>query len=265
MCFILFLQPKLKFAKQIIEPMKEFFKKLWRFTWKAALWFFIISIASVILFRWIPIPVTPLMLIRCVEQKMDGREMKLKKDWVPFEDISQNLQLAVVCSEDQNFIIHSGFDFEAIDKAMDYNSKHKKQRGASTISQQTAKNVFLWPGHSWIRKGVEVYFVFLIETFWSKERIMEVYLNVIEIGEGIYGAQAASKTFFNKDAKYLTRSEASLIAAVLPNPLKFSVAKPSPYIRYRQTWIMHQIANWGGTLKYEEPAPVEKKKKKRGK
>ncbi len=243
--------------------MKDFFKKLWRYIWKAAIWFFIISIGSVILFRWIPLPLTPLMLIRCVEQKIDGKEMKLKKDWVPFEEISPNLQLAVVCSEDQNFIIHRGFDFDAIDKALDYNSKHKKQRGASTISQQTAKNVFLWPGHSWVRKGFEVYFVFLIETFWSKERIMEVYLNVIEIGDGVYGAQAASKAFFNKDAKYLTKAEASLIAAVLPNPLKFSVAKPSSYIRYRQAWVMHQIALWGGKINYEEP--VEKKVPKRKK
>lgn len=246
--------------------MKEFLKKLWRFTWKAAIWFLIISIASVILFRWVPIPVTPLMLTRCVEQKMDGKEMKLKKDWVPFEEISPSLQLAVVCSEDQNFINHSGFDFKAIEKAMDYNATHKKQRGASTISQQTAKNVFLWSGRSWIRKGFEVYFVFLIETFWSKERIMEVYLNVIEIGDGVYGAQAASRSFFKKDAKNLTKSEAALIAAVLPNPLKFSVAKPTAYTRYRQNWIMRQMGFWGGTLKYEEPtAPVEKKKRKKKK
>lgn len=246
--------------------MKEFFKKFWRFTWKAAMWFLIISIASVILFRWLPIPVTPLMLIRCAEQKMDGKEMKLKKDWVPFEEISPSLQLAVVCSEDQNFINHSGFDFKAIEKAMDYNATHKKQRGASTISQQTAKNVFLWSGRSWIRKGFEVYFVFLIETIWSKERIMEVYLNVIEIGDGVYGAQAASKSFFKKDAKNLTKSEAALIAAVLPNPLKFSVAKPTAYTRYRQNWILRQMGFWGGTLKYEEPpAPVEKKKRKKKK
>jgi monofunctional biosynthetic peptidoglycan transglycosylase len=243
--------------------MKDFLKKVWRLIWKAAVCFFIISILSVVLFRWLPVPVTPLMLIRCVEQKEDGREMKLKKDWVPFEEISPNLQLAVVCSEDQNFINHDGFDFKAIDKAMDYNSTHKKQRGASTISQQTAKNVFLWPGHSWVRKGVEVYFVFLIETIWSKERIMEVYLNVIEIGDGVYGAQAAAKTFFKKDAKYLTKPESALIAAVLPNPIKFSAASPSPYMRYRQGWIMHQMALWGGTLKYEEEVEKKKTKKKK--
>lgn len=194
---------------------------------------------------------------------MDGKDLKLKKDWVPFEEISPNLQLAVVCSEDQNFIKHNGFDFEAIDKAMEYNEKHKKTRGASTISQQTAKNVFLWPGRSWVRKGFEVYFTFLIETFWSKQRIMEVYLNVIEMGDGIYGAQAASKNFFHKDATYLSKGEASLIAAVLPNPIKFSAAKPSGYVIQRQAWIIHQMALWGGVLNYEEKQKDAKTGKKK--
>ena len=245
--------------------VKDFFKKIWRFTWKTTIWFFIISISSVILFRWIPLPVTPLMLIRCVEQKIDGKVIKLKKDWVSLEEISPNLQLAVVCSEDQNFIDHSGFDFEAINKAMDYNAKHKKQRGASTISQQTAKNVFLWSGRSWVRKGFEVYFTFLIETFWSKQRIMQVYLNVIEMGDGIYGAQAASTTFFHKDAKNLTKGESSLIAAVLPNPRKFSIANPSPYVRKRQAWIIHQMALWGSALSYEEKVEKYDGRKKRKK
>ncbi len=243
--------------------MKAFFKKLWRYSWKAALWFFILSIASVIFFRWVPIPVTPLMLIRCVEQKLEGKPMKLKKDWVPLEKIAPSLQLAVVCSEDQNFIKHHGFDFEAIDKAMEYNENHKKTRGASTISQQTAKNVFLWSGRSWIRKAFEVYFTFLIETIWSKERIMEVYLNVIEMGDGIYGAQAASKTFFNKDANYLTQSEAATLAAVLPNPLRFNAGMPSGYILGRRSWIINQMYNWGGVLNYEEKeVRVVKKKRK---
>ncbi len=228
------------------------------------MWFFIISIGSVILFRWLPVPVTPLMLIRCVEQKMDGKEMKLKKHWVPFEEISPNLQLAVVCSEDQNFIKHNGFDFEAIDRAMEYNENHKKTRGASTISQQTAKNVFLWSGRSWVRKGFEVYFTFLIETIWNKQRIMEVYLNVIEMGDGIYGAESASKIYFHKKAKDLSKPEASLIAAVLPNPLKFSVTSPGGYISSRKDWILNQMALWGGVLNYEkvEEKEVPAKKKK---
>jgi monofunctional biosynthetic peptidoglycan transglycosylase len=244
--------------------VKEFLKKLWRIAWKTAMWFFIISIFSVILFRWVPVPVTPLMLIRCAEQKLDGKEMKLKKDWVPLEEIAPDLQLAVVCSEDQNFLKHHGFDFEAIEKAMDYNETHKKTRGASTISQQTAKNVFLWPGRSYIRKGFEVYFTFLIETFWSKQRIMEVYLNVIEMGDGVYGAQAASRTFFKKDAKYLGRSEAAAIAAVLPNPIKFNAGKPGGYVQGRKSWIMNQMSLWGGVLRYEEPEEKPKPVKKRG-
>jgi monofunctional biosynthetic peptidoglycan transglycosylase len=199
----------------------------------------------------VPIPVTPLMLVRCAEQVVDGKEIKLKNDWEPLEKISPYLQLAVVCSEDQNFIQHHGFDFEAIDRALEHNKNHKRMRGASTISQQTAKNVFLWTGRSWVRKGFEVYFTFLIETFWSKQRIMEVYLNVIEMGDGIYGAQATSSTFFHKDAKALTKGESSLIAAVLPNPIKFSIAKPSTYVRNRQAWIIHQMALFGG-LDYEE-------------
>lgn len=227
------------------------------------MWFFIVSIVSVILFRWIPIPVTPLMLIRCVEQKMDGKEMKLNKDWVSLDEISHSLQLAVVCSEDQNFIKHNGFDFEAIEKAMDYNETHTKTRGASTISQQTAKNVFLWQGRSYLRKGLEVYFTFLIETFWSKERIMEVYLNVIEMGDGIYGAQAASKTFFKKDAKYMSKSECATIAAVLPNPRKFNAGKPSAYTQKRRGWVMNQMSLWGGVLRYEEVEEKLVKKKKR--
>jgi len=245
--------------------MKEFLKKLWRFTWKTAMWFFIISISSVILFRWVPIPVTPLMLIRCIEQKMDGKEMKLKKDWEPLEKISPHLQLAVVCSEDQNFIKHNGFDFEAIDKALEYNENHKQKRGASTISQQTAKNVFLWPGRSWIRKGFEVYFTFLIELFWSKERIMEVYLNVIEMGDGVYGAQAASKQFFKKDALQLSKTEAATLASVLPLPLKFNAGNPSTYIKGRAAWVTNQMKLWGGVLRYEEPEEKKEKPKKRKK
>ncbi len=232
--------------------MKNFLKKLPRILLKILLWFFGLSIVSVILFRFIPIPITPLMLIRFGEHLAEGKSMKLKKDWVSFDEISNNLQLAVVCSEDQNFLNHYGFDLGAIEKAIKHNKKSKRKRGASTISQQTAKNVFLWDGRSWIRKGFEVYFTFLIETLWSKERIMCVYLNVIEMGDGIYGAEAASQIFFHKKAGKLSTSEAALIAAVLPNPIRFSAAKPSGYIRGRQSWIVGQMSNWGGKLDYEQ-------------
>jgi monofunctional biosynthetic peptidoglycan transglycosylase len=229
---------------------KSILSTIWRLIWKSLLWFFIVSIGSVILFRWVPVPLTPLMLIRCVEQKMDGKEMKLRKSWVPFSKLSPDLQLAVVCSEDQNFLKHHGFDYEAIDRAMDYNDTHKRKRGASTISQQTAKNVFLWPGRSWIRKGFEVYFTFLIETIWSKERILTVYLNVIEMGNGVYGADAAAHDFFRKNSMSLSKYDAALIAAVLPNPLKFSASRPDAYVLNRRAWILNQMALWGGVLDF---------------
>jgi monofunctional glycosyltransferase len=173
--------------------MKNRLKRAGKFLLRFLKWFLVISIVSVIILRWLPIPFTPFMLLQCVGQAFDDkRDVKLKKIWVPIEDISPNLQLAVVCAEDQNFIEHFGFDLDAIEKAVKHNETHKRKRGASTISQQTAKNVFLYDGRNWIRKGLEVYFTFLIEVCWSKERIMEAYLNVIEFGDGIYGAEAAS-------------------------------------------------------------------------
>nr|MBP6658874.1 monofunctional biosynthetic peptidoglycan transglycosylase [Bacteroidia bacterium] len=207
-------------------------------------WFFAISILSVIIFRFVPIPVTPLMLIRCVEQKWDGKEMKLKKDWVSLDKISSAMPLAVIAAEDQKFEEHFGFDLEAIRKAENYNKKHqgKRMKGASTISQQTAKNVFLWQGRNWIRKGFEVYFTFLIEIFWSKQRIMEVYLNVIEMGNGIYGVEAAAQEYFHKPASKLSVREASLIAAILPSPLKWSPVKPNARVQKKAGRIMHFIS-----------------------
>jgi monofunctional biosynthetic peptidoglycan transglycosylase len=195
------------------------------------------------------------MLMRCVEQKTGGESMKLRKTWMPLDKISADLQLAVVCSEDQNFLKHHGFDFDAIDRAMDYNESHKHKRGASTISQQTAKNVFLWPGRSWIRKGLEVYFTFLIEHLWSKERIMTVYLNVIEMGDGVYGAEAAAKENYGKSAAKLSKAEAAGIAATLPNPRLFHANKPGKFVAARRAWIMHQMDLWGGVLNYH---PQEK-------
>ncbi len=228
--------------------MKTLFKKLLRFFLKFLKWFFIISIVSVILFRWLPVPFTPFMLLQCGEQAFDEkRNVKLNKDWVSLDEISPHLQLAVVCAEDQNFMEHFGFDLDAIEKAVKHNKNHKRKRGASTISQQTAKNVFLYDGRNWIRKGLEVYFTFLIEVFWSKERIMEAYLNVIEFGDGVYGAEAASQQFFNTSAKKLSRQQAALLAAVLPAPRRFSAKNPSSYVRKRQAWILGQMNNWSGT------------------
>lgn len=222
--------------------MKLFLKKLLRFFLRIIKWFFILSVASVILFRFVPVPLTPLMLLRCGQQLFShDKKVRLKKDWTCLEDMSPAMPLAVMAAEDQNFEEHFGFDFGAIQKAQRYNVRHKGKRmkGASTISQQTAKNVFLVPARSWVRKGFEVYFTFLIEIFWSKKRIMEVYLNVIETGEGVYGAEAAAQEYFHKPAKDLSVREASLIAAVLPNPRVWNPARPTGYIQRKSGRIMH--------------------------
>ena len=222
---------------------KTFFQKLKTLLWKAMLWFFGLSIASVILFKWIPVPVTPLMVVRIVENKMGGKDAVFSHDWESLNNISPNLPKAVIASEDGNFLKHSGFDFDAIQKAFKNNTKGKKLKGGSTISQQTAKNVFLWQGRSYIRKGLEAYFTFLIEIVWGKERIMEVYLNSIEMGDGVYGAQAAAKHWYSKDASNLSEKEAAGIAAILPNPRKFKASNSSSYINRRKDKIirvMHQ-------------------------
>lgn len=216
-------------------------KRLFKFLFKLILWLLAIPVFAVIIFKWVPVPATPLMVIRYFEQK----ETVWKHDWVSIDEISKNLQLAVICSEDQNFMKHSGFDMKAIEKALDYNQKGKKVRGASTISQQTAKNVFLWPHRSWLRKGMETYVTFLIELIWSKERIMEVYLNSIEMGNGIYGAEAASQYWFKKSASKLSKSEAAAIAAILPRPLKYRANPPTTYIANRKLWIMKQMSFFG--------------------
>ena len=219
-------------------------KKAVRKIFKAILYFFAISVLSVIIFRFVPIPVTPLMIIRCIEQKWNGKNIKLKKDWVSLKKISTAMPLAVIAAEDQKFEEHFGFDMEAIKKAENYNKKHhgKRMKGASTISQQTAKNVFLWPNRSWIRKGFEVYFTFLIEFFWSKQRIMEVYLNVIEMGNGVYGIETAAQEYFHKPASKLSVREASLIAAILPSPIKWSPVKPNARVQKKASRIIHFIS-----------------------
>ena len=205
--------------------------------------FFASTILSVVALRFLPVWVTPLMVIRCFQQVSEGRSLKLSHDWEPLENISPSLPVAVMASEDARFLEHHGFDYKAIEHAAKRNREHPEKRklGASTISQQTAKNVFLWPGRSWTRKGFEAYFTVLIEVLWPKQRIMEVYLNSIEMGEGIYGAQAVAEEHFGKDAKDLTRSECALIAATLPNPRKFSSKSPSTYILKRQSRILKEM------------------------
>ena len=237
-------------ANRVISSIFKFLRNVF-------IYFFTISVLLVIIFRWLPVPFTPLMIIRCTEQISNGETLKLNKNWEPIDNISNKLQLAVVCTEDQNFLTHNGFDFGAIKKAINENKWKRRKRGASTISQQTAKNLFLWQGRSWIRKGFEVYFTFLIETFWTKQRIMEVYLNIIEMGDGVYGAEAASQYYFGKNAANLSSSEAALIAVILPNPLKFSASHPSRYVLKRKKFAMRQMNYWGGVLDYDNPPEMK--------
>lgn len=229
-------------------------KRIVRFIKKTLMWivvvFFASTILSVAMLRWVPVWFTPLMFIRVSQQIAAGDEVKLRHHWVPYEDISPSLSLAVMASEDARFLEHHGFDYKAIEHAAMRNMKHPEKRklGASTISQQTAKNVFLWPGRSWLRKGFEVYFTTLIELFWSKQRIMEVYLNSIEMGDGIYGADAVAEWHFHTQASQLTRQQSALIAASLPNPRRFNSAKPSGYMLKRQKRILHE-------MKFVKPLP----------
>lgn len=219
-------------------------KRIWRFLWKTVMWFFIISVGLTIIYRFVPVPVTPLMVIRLFEQTFDSeKKVRLSKDWVPISEISKNAPQAVIAAEDQKFLDHHGFDFEAMKKAWEGNKKGKRIKGASTITQQTVKNVFLWPSRSYVRKGLEAYFTVLVELIWSKERIIEVYLNVIEMGDGIYGIEAAAQNYYNKPAIKLNRNEAAMIAAVLPNPNRWNPKKPTAYIIGRQGWILRQMNN----------------------
>lgn len=196
----------------------------------------------VLLFAYLPVPYTGVMLERQLSAWLEGKaQYQARHQWRSLTQISPNLMQAVVAAEDQKFLQHSGFDLQAIEKALVYNSKGRKVRGASTISQQTAKNVFLWTGRSWVRKGLESGLTLLIEGAWGKERILEVYLNSIEFGPGVFGAEAAAQRYFGISAARLSRPQAALLAAVLPNPHRFLVQAPSPYVRKRQQWIQKQM------------------------
>ncbi len=221
------------------------FKKLLTFIKKAIIWFFIISVGLVILFKWVPVPFTFTMISRSVNMIIDGEKVVWQHDWKPIENISPNLVQAVVSSEDNLFLTHNGFDIEAMKKAYKNNQKGKRIKGGSTISQQTAKNVFLWQGRNYIRKGLEVYFTGLIELLWSKKRIMEVYLNSIEMGNGIYGAEAASRYWYQKSAQRLSAREAAGIAAILPNPRKYKASNSSSYINRRKAKIQNLMYKIG--------------------
>ncbi len=237
-------------TKKTSKPTKKkenltFWGKVKRFLFKFFIWFNVISIVLVVLFKFVPVPFTPLMIVRAFEHKADGKEMVCSHDWVPLEDISMNLQKAVVASEDGMFMKHNGFDFSAMNKAMNSNLKGKKLKGGSTISQQTAKNVFLWQGRSYVRKALEAYYTVLIELIWGKKRIMEVYLNSIEMGDGVYGAEAASRHWFHKSAKNLTKYEAASIAAILPSPRKYKAINSTSYVERRKSKTLRVMRHVG--------------------
>ncbi|MCR4993863.1 MAG: monofunctional biosynthetic peptidoglycan transglycosylase [Bacteroidales bacterium] len=217
------------------------FHSIQKWLQRLVIFFFASTILTVVAYRWLPVYVTPLMVIRCCQQIGKGEALRLRHHWVSLDEMSKYMPVAVMASEDQRFLEHHGFDFDAIETAIKENQEGKRQRGGSTISQQTAKNVFLWPDHSWVRKGLEAYFTALIEIIWGKERIMEVYLNSIEMGDGIYGAEAVAQWHFRCSADRLTRANCALIAATLPNPIRYSSKEPSAYMLKRQTWIMRQM------------------------
>jgi len=225
--------------------MKKMFRKISVFFLKLLLFIVIITIAWVTLYKFVNPPITPLMLIRFFD-KESGQRL-IKTDWKNYDEISNYMKMAVIASEDQTFPSNDGFDFHAIEEAIDEKLEGHRLRGASTISQQTAKNVFLWPSRSWIRKGIEAYFTVLIERIWGKRRILEVYLNVIETGNGIYGVDEAGEVYFGRSAKNLDIVDAALIAAVLPDPRVMSPVNPSEHVIRRERWIIEQIRNLGGT------------------
>ena len=241
---------------------KSFVLAIWRKIKRVIFILFAAQFIYIVLLRWINPPITITQFINLVQG------YGLKRDYVDFEEMSPNIRLAVMASEDQLFPDHNGFDVESIKKALTSNKKkNKRVRGASTISQQVAKNVFLWQGRTWARKGLEVYFTFMIELVWSKERILETYLNVAEMGKGIFGVEAASQIYFKKSASKLSRTEAAMIAACLPNPKKYTIKPVSKYITRRYPWILAQMNNLEGDedvdrlLSKEEPVKVKKKKK----
>lgn len=216
-------------------------QRIWRLVWKTFLFLFIAQFIYIISLKWINPPITITQLSSWISG--DG----LKRDYVNYNEMSSNIKLAVISSEDQIFPDHEGFDWKSIEKAMKYNQKKPGRiRGASTISQQVAKNVFLWQGRDWIRKGLEIYFTKMIEWIWGKKRILEMYLNVIEMGKGIYGVEAASQKYFNKPAKNLSRQQAAMIAAGLPNPKIYTVKPASRYVVIKTAWILRQMNHLEG-------------------
>lgn len=231
---------------------KGLFSRVFTFLFRSLLIFFLGSVLQVLFYKWMPPLITPIMVFDKVESFFDAeKKFDLRYEWASIDKISPYMALAVIASEDQKFADHFGFDVKAIEEAIKENKEGGRIRGASTITQQVAKNLFLWPSRDYFRKALEAYYTLLLEIFWSKQRIVEMYVNIAEMGYGIYGVQSASEVFYKKDAINLNRNEAALIAAVLPNPKRFSVNNPSGYILGRRNWIVRQMYQLGD-VKYLE-------------
>jgi monofunctional glycosyltransferase len=207
----------------------------------------LLSFLATLTLRWVAPPTTAVIMERRIASWLSGHSYKVDCTWTPWNQISPSAAMAVIAAEDQNFATHHGFDFESIENAIDQHERGRRLRGASTLSQQVAKNLFLWPGRSFIRKGLEAYFTVLIELTWSKRRILEVYLNIVELGDGVFGFEAAGRCYFRKPAARLSSEESALLAAVLPNPLRFKANRPTEYVKSRRAWILNQMDQLGGT------------------
>ncbi len=229
-------------AKKSGNRLKNLFKKLWRFLVQLFVLGFQITFLLIILYRVIPVPLTPLHIERLYEQAFSDRPFKLVKTWKSIDYVSDKFCLAVMTSEDVKFLYHYGFDFEQIQNSIEHTfKKGKKLRGASTITQQTAKNLFFTPKRSWIRKVPEVFITVCLEAFWTKKRILEVYINIIEMGEGIYGIEAASQIYFHKSSSNLNSRESALIASCLPNPRKWTPDRPTNFINRKAGIVQHYM------------------------
>lgn len=220
-------------------------KRIWQYTYRTILTLWFLSIASVVLLKYVPVYFTPLMILRSCQSILDGKTPRNDKKWVSLDEISKNLTIACIASEDNLFMQHNGFSERAIKQAIAERLEGKRIRGGSTISQQTAKNVFTFCTRTWFRKGIETYYTILIELIWGKERIMEVYLNIVELGNGIYGAEAASQHYWGIPANKLSKAQSALMAAALPNPRHYSISHPGPYMQKRQKQILNLMPKMG--------------------
>jgi monofunctional glycosyltransferase len=231
----------------MFKRLRSIVRRVLKHAFQALAIFLAASILLTLALRWVRPAVTAVRIERRIGSWWNGHPYQSDSRWKPWDRISQSAALAVIAAEDQNFDTHHGFDFKSIKKALNEHERGRRLRGASTISQQVAKNVFLWSGRSFVRKGIEAYFTFLIELTWSKRRILEVYLNIVELGDGVFGVEAASQRYFRKPASSLSVEEAALLAAVLPNPLRFKINRPSGYVLERRDWIVQQMGQLGGS------------------